>query len=335
MDTDSFVLSIFTEDFFEDINNDVDRWFDTSNFDENDKRPLQIGINKNVIGMFKDELGGKVMKEFCALRAKIYTYLLEDDSEMKKAKGVKRCVVKRRLMFENYKDSLFNNKTIMRSQLRFKSDHHNVYTEEVNKIALNSSDNKRLQTFDRIKTYPYGTNAFKVCESEMLSKTRCHVKIINFVVDIVNENKTAHNKNWTYIPDHRYRILIIGGSGCGKTNALINVIENQPDIDKIYFYAKDPCEPKYQYMINKREGVGINHFNDLKAFIDYSNGMCNVYRNINYYNADKENKILIVFDDMIADMIQNKKLNSIVTELFIRGRKLNIFSFGKSFLKNK
>ena len=75
MDTDSFALSIFTEDFFEGINNDVDRWFDTSNFDENDKRPLQIGVNKNVIGMFKDELGGKVMKEFCALRAKIYTYL--------------------------------------------------------------------------------------------------------------------------------------------------------------------------------------------------------------------------------------------------------------------
>ena len=78
-------------------------------------------------------------------------------------------------MFENYKDSLFNNKTIMRSQLRFKSDHHNVYTEEVNKIALNSSDNKRLQTFYRITTYPYGTNAFKECESEMLSKTRCNV----------------------------------------------------------------------------------------------------------------------------------------------------------------
>ena len=93
---------------------------------------------------------------------------MEDDSEMKKAKGVKRCVIKRRLMFENYKDSLFNNKTIMQSQLRIKSDHHNVYTEEVNKIALNSNDNKRLQTFDRVTTYPYGTNAFKVCESEML-----------------------------------------------------------------------------------------------------------------------------------------------------------------------
>ena len=100
---------------------------------------------------------------------------MEDDSETKKTKGVKRCAIKRRLMFENYKDSLFNSKTIMRSQLRFKSDYHNVYTEEVNKIELNSNDNKRLQTFDRITTYPYGTNAFKVCESEMLSKIRCNV----------------------------------------------------------------------------------------------------------------------------------------------------------------
>ena len=170
MDTDSFVLNIFTEDFFEDINNDVERWFDTSNYDKNDKRPLQIGVNKKVIGMFKDELGEKIMKEFCALRAKKYTYLMEDDSEMKKAKGVKRCLIKRGLMFENYKDSLFNNETIMRLRLRFKSDHHNVYTDQVNKIALSSSDDKRLQTFDTVTTYSYGTNAFKVCESEMLSK---------------------------------------------------------------------------------------------------------------------------------------------------------------------
>ena len=78
-------------------------------------------------------------------------------------------------MFENYKDSLFNNKTIMRSQLRFKSDHHNVYTEKVNKIGLNSYDDKRMQTFDRVTSYPYGTNAFKVYESEMVSKIRCNV----------------------------------------------------------------------------------------------------------------------------------------------------------------
>ena len=175
MDTDSFVINIFTEDFFEDINNDVERWFDISNYDKNDKRPLQIGVNKKVIGMFKDELGGKIMKEFCALRAKTYTYLMDDDSEKKKAKGIKRCVIKCRLIFKNYKDSLFNNTTILKSLLRFKSDHHNVYTNEVNKIALNSNDDKRLLTFDRVTTYPYGTNVFKVCESEMLSKIRCNV----------------------------------------------------------------------------------------------------------------------------------------------------------------
>ena len=89
-------------------------------------------------------------------------------------------------------------------------------------------------------------------------------------------------------------------------------------------YAKDPYEDKYQYLINKRESVGLKHFNDPKAFIEYSNVMHDVYRNIDNYNHGKENKILIVFDDMIADMINNKKLNSIVTELFIRGRKLNI-----------
>ena len=110
------------------------------------------------------------MKEFCALRAKTYTYLMDDDGETKKTKGIKKYVIKRRLMFENYKDSLFNNKTILKSQLRFKSDHRNVYTEEVNKIPLSSNDGKRLQTFDRVTTYLYGTIAFKVCESEMLSK---------------------------------------------------------------------------------------------------------------------------------------------------------------------
>ena len=94
---------------------------------------------------------------------------MNDDSE-KKAKAIKRCVIKRILMSENYKDSLFNDKIILRSQLRFKCDHHDVYTKEVNKIALNSNDDKRLQTFDRVTTYPYGTNDFKARESEILSK---------------------------------------------------------------------------------------------------------------------------------------------------------------------
>ena len=147
--------------------------------------------------------------------------------------------------------------------------------------------------------------------------------MINFD-EYTNENKKEYNFNWPYIPDHPYRILIIGGSGTGKTNALLNLINNQQDIDKIYLYAKDPYGDKYQYLINKRESVGLKHFNDHKAFIEYSNDMHSVYKNIDNYNLNKENKILIVFDDMIADMINNKKLNSIVTELFIRSRKLNI-----------
>ena len=136
--------------------------------------------------------------------------------------------------------------------------------------------------------------------------------------------KTKHNSNWLYIPDHPYRILIIGGSGSEKANALFNVINNQPDIDKIYLYAKDPYEVKYQFLINKRESTALKHFIDPKVFIEYSNDMKDVYKDINEYNIDKERKILIVFDDMIADMINNNKLNSILTELFIRGGKLNI-----------
>ena len=109
--------------------------------------------------------------------------------------------------------------------------------------------------------------------------------MINFD-DYVNENKTKHNKNWPYIPDHPYRILIIGGSGSGKTNSLFNLINQQPDIDKIYLYAKDPYEAKYQFLINKRESTGLKHFNDAKAFIEYSNDMQDVYKNIEEYNIE-------------------------------------------------
>ena len=142
--------------------------------------------------------------------------------------------------------------------------------------------------------------------------------------DYTNENITEHNLKWPCIPDHPYRILIIGGSGSGKTNALLNLINNQPDIDKIYLYAKDSYETKYQYLINKREKVVLDHFDDPKAFMEYSNDMQDDYKNIEDYNPIKKLKVLIVSDDMIADMINNNKLNPAVTELFIRCRKLNI-----------
>ena len=136
--------------------------------DENDKITLPIGKNKKVIGLLKDELGGKIMKEFVARRVKIYAYLMDDDGEEKKSKGTKKCVIIHKLMFKNYKDCLFNGEVILKSQQRFKSDNHKMYTEEVNKIALSSDDDKRLQTFNGIETYLYGTNAFKVCESEVM-----------------------------------------------------------------------------------------------------------------------------------------------------------------------
>ena len=183
----------------------------------------------------KDELGGKIMTEFVALRPKTNSYLTDDCEEDKKAKGTKKCVIKRRLKFNDYKDCLLNNQIVLKSQKRFNNERHDLYTEEINKIALSSNYDKRLQTFDRITSYPCGTSPGKVCKTELLY-----------------------------------------------------------------------------------------HFKDPKVFMEYSNDMEGVYKNIENYNPGKKRKILIVFDDMIADMINNKKLNPVVTELFIRGRKFNI-----------
>ena len=138
------------------------------NCNKNDKTALPIGKNKKVLGLFKDELGGKIITEFVALRPKAYSYLDDDGNEHKKSKGTKRCVIKQKLMFQNFKNCLFNNKTVYRSQERFKSYNHDVYTEEVNKIVLSSNDDKRLQTFDEVTTYPYGNKCLKVFKSEMM-----------------------------------------------------------------------------------------------------------------------------------------------------------------------
>ena len=142
--------------------------------------------------------------------------------------------------------------------------------------------------------------------------------------NIINDNNEKHNEKWPFIPDHPYRILIIGGSGSGKTNTLLNLINEQKDIDKIYLYAKYLSESKYEYLIKNRENAGIKHVNDSKAFIECSNTMDEVYEDINNYNLNRRRKILIVVDDMIADIMTNKKFQSIIKELFIRCRKINI-----------
>ena len=140
---------------------------------------------------------------------------------------------------------------------------------------------------------------------------------------ITNENNKEHNEKWLFIPDHLYRILIIGGLESGKTNTLLELIKEQDDIDKIYLYAKDLSEPKYEFLIKKHEGVGTNHFNDPNAFIECSNTMDDVYENNDDYNPCRKIKILIVFDDMIADIMTNKNFQAIIRKLFIRCRKLN------------
>ena len=129
--------------------------------------------------------------------------------------------------------------------------------------------------------------------------------------DITNKNNKEHNEKWAYIPDHPSKILTIGGSGSVKTNALLNFIKKQDNyehIDKIYLYAKDLSEPKNKkILIKKRENAGIKHLNYPKAFIEYSNTMDDVYENIDDYNPSRKRKILIAFDDMIADIKSNKK----------------------------
>ena len=107
--------------------------------------------------------------------------------------------------------------------------------------------------------------------------------MINFD-DYINENKSEYNLKWPYISDHPYRTLIKGESGSGKTNALLNLINNQPDIDKTYLYAEDPYGAKYEVLVNKRESIGLKHFDDPKAFIEYSNDMQDIYKNIEEYN---------------------------------------------------
>ena len=150
MDTDSFVMHIKTNDFYKDISDDVDNRFDTSNYEI--KRLLPIGKNKKVIGLMKDELGGEIITEFIALRPKTYSYLTDNDKIDKKPKGTKKCVIKKMIKFDDYKKCLLNDKVILKSQQRFISNKHDLYTEDVNKIALSNDNDKRIVSPDKISS---------------------------------------------------------------------------------------------------------------------------------------------------------------------------------------
>ena len=154
MDTDSFIMNIKTNDFYEDIANDVENRLDTSNYEVN--RPLPMGKNKKVIGLMKDELGGKIIIELVTLRSKTYSYLTDDGKEDKKAKRTKKCKIKKMIKFNDYKKCLLNDEVIFKLQQRFISKKHDVYTENINKIALSNNDDKRIVSLGKITSYPYG-----------------------------------------------------------------------------------------------------------------------------------------------------------------------------------
>ena len=154
MDTDSFIMNIKINHFYEDIANDVENRFDTSNYEVN--RSLPMGKNKKIIGLMKDELGGKIITEFVTLRPKTYSYLTDDGKEDKKAKGTKKCIIKKMIKFNDYKKCLLNDEVIFKSQQRFISKKHDVYTENINKIALSNDDDKSIVSSDKITSYPYG-----------------------------------------------------------------------------------------------------------------------------------------------------------------------------------
>ena len=160
MDMDSFVMNIKTEVFYKDIANDVEKRFDTSNYEVN--RPLPTGKDKKVIGLMKDELGGKIIMEFVSLRPKTYSYLNDDVKEDKKAKGTKKYIIKRMIKFNDYKNCLLKDEVTLKSQQRFISKKHDVYTENINKIALSNNDDKRIVSSDKITSYPYGKKCKKM-----------------------------------------------------------------------------------------------------------------------------------------------------------------------------
>ena len=154
MDRDNFVMHIKTNDFYKDIASDIENRFDTSNYEVN--RPLPTGKNTKVIGLMKDELGGKIITEFVTLRRKTYSFLTDDGKEDKKAKGTKTCVIKKMIKFNDYKKCLLNDEVMLKPQQRFISNKHNVYTENINKIALSNNDDKRRVLSNKITSYPYG-----------------------------------------------------------------------------------------------------------------------------------------------------------------------------------
>ena len=215
MDTNSFIIYVETDDFYKDISNDIDKWFDTSSYSKNIDILLEKGKNKKVVGKFKNDLGCLVMSEFCAPRAKTYAFLIHGCADIdyekceiinKKAKGTKKCVIKNNITFHDCYNVLFNDTKLIKSQFGFRRKNHEVHTEEINKIALSSNDDKRIQHADKITTYPYGyydiseitvDNSHNTVNVEIIQDPTANIKYIDeiFVDDENIDDTNVNTKN--------------------------------------------------------------------------------------------------------------------------------------------
>ena len=245
--------------------------FDLSKFPVSSK--YYSSDNKKILGKMKDEYGGKSIVKFVGLKSKMYSILDETNNE----KIISKCR-NGFIEFQEFCDTLFKKKILRHTMKRIGSKNHNLGTYETNKRSLSCFDDKRYILKNGINTLAYG-----------------HKDIMINLDSITNENNKKRDEKWPYIPDHPYRIIIRGGYGSGKTNALINLINEQNDIGKIYLYARDLSGPKYENLIKKCEDAGIKHLDNPNAFIECSNTMDDVYENINDYNPVRKRKKITCF----------------------------------------
>ena len=292
MDTDSFILQIQTNDFFEDINDDVIKWFDTSNYDKNDNRPLEIAKNKKVIGKLTDELGGKVLTEFVALRAKTYAYIQLNEDKLekhKRAKGTKKCVIKKHFNFDLYKKALFNNKTIRCTQQRFKSDYHNICTQTVHKSSLDNDDGKRIQSHDGRHPYPHGidkdlvnkleTNQFNyTIKNKQLKSDNTNKSIVSQNLGGLKYskiNKKKQKKNTLVFKKNKY-IMKIMNNHLTEYKKLLQTFSLQEQIDEIIARIMLLANKKHIAKINDNKYARIKELKHMR-----NNILNKVYVSIN------------------------------------------------------
>ena len=292
MDTDSFILQIQTNDFFEDINDDVIKWFDTSNYDKNDNRPLEIAKNKKVIGKLTDELGGKVLTEFVSLRAKTYAYIQLNEDKLekhKRAKGTKKCVIKKHFNFDLYKKALFNNKTIRCTQQRFKSDYHNICTQTVHKSSLDNDDGKRIQSHDGRHPYPHGidkdlvnkleTNQFNyTIKNKQLKSDNTNKSIVSQNLGGLKYskiNKKKKKKNTLVFKKNKY-IMKIMNNHLTEYKKLLQTFSLQEQIDEIIARIMLLANKKHIAKINDNKYARIKELKHMR-----NNILNKVYVSIN------------------------------------------------------